>query len=48
MRREMTSRPAPQEAYASLVSLMELLQPEVDALFYCLREIERPCKKFCV
>jgi hypothetical protein len=37
---EMTSRPAPQEAYASLVALMELLQPEVDALFYYLREIE--------
>ena len=37
---EMTQRPAPQAAYSNLVSLLELLQPEVHALHAYLREIE--------
>ncbi|HEX7029179.1 MAG TPA: hypothetical protein VF254_01155 [Gammaproteobacteria bacterium] len=37
---EMTLRPAPQTAYSNLVSLMELVQPEVHALHDYLREIE--------
>lgn len=37
---EMTLRPAPQRAYSNLVSLMELLQPEVHALHDYLGEIE--------
>lgn len=37
---EMTQRPAPQAAYSNLVSLMELLQPEVHALHGYLGEIE--------
>ncbi|HEX7046376.1 MAG TPA: hypothetical protein VF275_02220 [Gammaproteobacteria bacterium] len=37
---EMTQRPAPQTAYSNLVSLMELLQPEVHALHDYLGEIE--------
>lgn len=37
---DMTGRPAPQAAYSNLVSLMELLQPEVHALHGYLGEIE--------
>jgi len=37
---DVTRRPAPHSAYASLISLMDLLQPEVHALHDYLGEIE--------